>query len=125
MYCNAAALQMHNAIIAARGVCFKMLRSRKPSDGQKLKRRGKIKRLQAKEAKRQAETEEEREVRRLQDAQAKETKRKSASVKQKEAKAKIAKQQAEQYSHYIIELITIYYSFQNIIFIYSVAILDT
>ena len=46
-------------------------------------------------AKRQAETEEEREGRRLQDAQAKATKRQSASVKQKDAEAMRTKRQAE------------------------------
>ena len=42
-------------------------------------------------AKRQAETEEEREGRMLQDAQVKATKRQSVSLKQKEAEAKRAK----------------------------------
>ena len=46
-------------------------------------------------AKRQAETEEEREGRRLQDAQAEATKRQSASVKQKDAEAMRTKRQAQ------------------------------
>ena len=53
---------------------------------------GDAKRLPRQRAKQQAETEEERECRMLQDAQAKAAKWQSASVKQKEAEAKKAKQ---------------------------------
>ena len=52
------------------------------------------KEAEAKAAKREDETDKEREDRRLQDAQAKASKRLSASVRQKGAEAKAAKQQS-------------------------------